>query len=372
MEISKKIALFTCHEDPNYGSMLQAYALAEAIKSLGKTPEYITYHSYPRQTWFLRMAKMFIKRLGLWRRSHEFSFFETPSFATTMAAFKKFHDKYIPCSEEEFYSNTIQNITNDDIYENYIVGSDQSWSPYLYDVKKPYFLDFSDLSKRNAYAPSLGTTTITDEYKQLLKQKLVMFDHLSCREKINSDMLSSLIGKEVVNVLDPTLLLMPKEWDKLCTHSLVKKEYILAYILGEKDSIVNFAENLGKEKHLPVYYIATRPCHLNHTKTLTGIGPDDFVGLIKNASYVVTDSYHGCLFSINYNVQFYAFSKHEGNIDDHDNARILEFLSFLHIEQRFQGDTQPAILKDVEYEVANSIINTMRKKSFAYLKRCIE
>lgn len=372
MEGQGKIALFTCHEDPNYGSMLQAYALVAAIKSFGYEAEYISYRNYPYQSWLIRVIKTIVRHLGLKKSVHEFSFFDTPEFADTLNAFKRFHRRYIPSSKKIYYSNTIRTITEHNEYTNYIIGSDQSWSPYLYDSRKPYFLDFAELPKRNAYAPSLGTTNISVEYKQLLQQKLSLFNHLSCRENSNSEMLSSLIGREVKNVLDPTLLLSFKEWDKIATTPKINGDYILAYILGEKDTIIKFADNLGNKTSLLVYYIVTRPKHKNHKNTLTGIGPDDFVGLVKHAKYVVTDSFHGTLFCIIYKVQFYAFSKQKGDMNNKDNIRILEFLKTLRLEERFQDDNHAFLLENVNYEESHHILLSMQKESVAFLKLCVE
>ena len=371
MERKEKIALFTCHEDPNYGSMLQAYALVAVIRSRGYDAEYITYKNYPYQSLLVRTIKTIARMFGIRRSMHEFSFFDSPAFATTKNAFKRFHRQYIPSSQKTYYCDTIWTIKDHCNYTNYIVGSDQSWSPYLYN-RTPYFLDFTELPKRNAYAPSLGTTSFTLEYKKLLQQKLSVFNHLSCRDKSNSVMLTSLVGKDVKYVLDPTLLLTPEEWDKIATTPEMKGDYILAYILGEKDTIVKFADDLGKTAGLPVYYIVTRPKHLNHQNTLTGIGPDDFVGLVKHARYVVTDSFHGSLFSINYNIQFYAFGKQKGDKYERDNIRILEFLQVLHLEGRYQDDSQALVLKDAVYEEANQILRHLREESIAYLQQCLE
>jgi hypothetical protein len=254
-----------------------------------------------------------------------------------------------------------------------MVGSDQSWSPNLYRPTKPYFLDIANFKNKCAYAPSLGTTVLSDEYRHFLKKKLMSFDYLSCRELVNSKMLSNLLGRPVQHVLDPTLLLTAKNWDDVATAPAIKGKYILAYILGEKDVIVNFAECLSKENGIPVYYIVTRPKYLNRDNALMGVGPDDFVGLIKNASCVITDSYHGCLFAINYNVNFYAFGKREGTVNTLDNVRIVEMLTMLGIQNRFlSDDTIFSKDEDIDYTNVNIIVNSMRTKSLEYLSKCIE
>lgn len=377
-ENNSKIALFTCHNDPNYGSMLQAFALAEAIRICGKRAEYISYIAAKAPHKGIVKALSNIKRhlltfVGKNPPPSEFDFFKSREFRTTMQAYKRFHDTYIPCSAQIYYADTIKEKLNVSNYCIYMVGSDQLWSPNLYRPTKPYFLDVADFRNKRAYAPSFGTTEFTDEYKQLLKEKLKSFDYLSCRELVNSRMLSNLLGKEVKHVLDPTLLLTPNEWNKIATKPTIEGKYILAYILGEKEIIAEFAESLSKYKGIPVYYIVTRPKYLNKTNTLTGVGPDDFLGLVKDASYVVTDSYHGCLFSINYNVNFYAFGKRQGSVNTLDNVRIIEMLNMFGIHSRFIDDeNSTGFLNDIDYSAVNSIVSDMRKESLEYLNKCVE
>lgn len=378
MEKNKKIALFTCHEDLNYGSMLQAYALVTAIRKLGYDAEYITYRIYARQNRFVkylkRLAKSFLSATGLRKERNPFQFFNTKAFAATKAAFQEFHRQWIPASLKVYYSNTITSELDPEEYSTFIVGSDQLWSPLLYacDSRIPYFLDFAELPSRSSYATSLGTSNIPEEYKLILKEKLSAFDNISCRETFNTKMLSDLLNRNVSHVLDPTLLLSVEDWNKVATEPPVKGDYILAYILGEKDSITEFAHSLGQQKRLPVYFIVTQPKYLSYSNALTGIGPDAFIGLVKNARFVVTDSYHGCLFCIIFGTQFFAFSKREGSVDTQDNIRILEILQVLGLEDRFWDDTRQTPLHDCNFQQAHEKIADKRQTSIKYLSGCLQ
>lgn len=378
MEKSKKIALFTCHDDLNYGSMLQAYALGVVIKKLGYHAEYITYRVYPKQNkvikFFKYIVKSCLKLAGIRIEKNPFDFFYTKPFSSTLEAFKSFHKQYIPASSKIFYSNTISKELDLKEYGSFIVGSDQLWSPFTYecDCRHPYFLDFADFPTRNSYGTSLGTTHLSDEYKQLLTNKLSTFNHISCRERSNSAMLTQLLGRPVENVLDPTLLLSSSEWNDIAKEPIIDGDYILAYILGEKNTITEFANHLGEVKSMPVHYIATRPKYLGYKNVLKGIGPDAFIGLIKNARYVVTDSYHGCLFCINYHIQFYAFNKRTGSINEQDNIRIFEFLQSLQLEDRFQDDSHVTILPDHDYKKTKQLLHQKREASIAYLSKCLQ
>lgn len=374
MQKKAKIALVSCHKDPNYGSMLQAYALAAAIRKEGKEAEYLDYRTC-RHPKMKDIPKRIIKRLFpnffLRRNNPEFAFLYTKQFASTIQSYHRFHETYIPYSTHTYYYDTARYDLDVDLYDSYIIGSDQLWSPFLYTGRNPYFLDFADMKKKNAYAPSLGTIDVPDSFKNVLKEKLQSFTNISCREYANSRMLTDLLGREVCHVLDPTLLLDSADWDKIASFPDMPSRYILAYILGERDEIIHFAEKLGKERKLPVYYIVTRPKYLHYPHILEGVSPNDFIGLIKHAAYIVTDSFHGCLFSINYNKQFFAFCKRSGDIHTNDNMRIFEFLQMVGAEYRLQNLPDACLLPDHDYTLTNQEISKMRGYSINFLKKCI-
>lgn len=376
-----KIALFSCHNDPNYGSMLQAYALAKVLSGFGVESEYLNYSNSPDPHKPIRIIKGFIKTPFVWlfsiirkrKSGGEYDFFHTPGFASTIDAYERFHKLYIPVSSRKYYYDSIKQKLNVKDYDVYMVGSDQLWSPHLYRPNNPYFLDFADIPKRCSYAPSFGTTNLKDDYIQLLKQKLAHFQYLSCRESANCKLLTEVLGRKVTHVLDPTLLLTPVDWNKIAKSPNIKGDYILAYILGEKETVVKFAEKLSVIHNLPIYFVVTRPKYLSVKNPIKGVGPDDWLGLIRGARYVVTDSFHGCLFCINYNVNFYAFSKREGDLNAQDNARILEFLGILGLQHRFQNDKDnPQMMQDIDFILVNKRIEQLRERSVDYLKQCIE
>lgn len=374
----KKIALVSYYKDPNYGTMLQAYALYKAIALLGKDSEYISYISYlPRKgimCKIIHIIKQIVKFFLKTRIKGEFSFFQTKDFKSTMDAFNNFHIKYIPESNQQYNALTINESVHR--YEHFIVGSDQTWSPYM--NRSPYSINFlsfiSESSKKSAYAPSIGTTDIPEDFQQRLKKELSSFGNLSCRERSNCCLLEKLTSIKTEYVLDPTLLLDPSEWNKVAQAvNEMPQHYILCYILGEKNCIAKFAETLGEQHNIPVYYIVTRPKYLLKNNRLLGIGPAEFISLINNADYVITDSFHGTIFCVNYNVNFYSFSKRDivGDNVNNDNARILTVLIELGLANRFRKDNDDTFESDIDFAVVNSIITSRRKDSINYLKSII-
>jgi hypothetical protein len=287
-----------------------------------------------------------------------------------MNEFEKFYKEYIPHSEVTYNPKTIRNITG---YSKYIIGSDQTWSPNLYTPVSINFLDFAkNNSLKNAYAPSLGTTSVPDWFQIIIKEKLSGFANLSCREKTNCKLIEKLTGHKVQHVLDPTLLITPEQWDEVSQRVNMPHKYVLCYILGEKKWISSFAEMLGEKKNLPVYYIAIRPIYLQKANCLNGIGPAQLISLIKKASYVVTDSFHGSIFSINYNRNFYCFTKRENTNDKNDNDRILEVLKDFDLSNRFKEDCDMSLEEDLAFEMVNTILQSKREESITYLKKILE
>ncbi len=365
-----KIGLISYHSEPNYGTMLQAYALSKALNILGIENEYVRYQGSPRKSFIFKIIRAIVRTI-IPAKPSQFDFFHKKEFASTLNAFNKFHKDYIPTSPKEYYTNTIQDANYQ--YDKFIVGSDQTWSEYMNrsGVTANFLKFVTDNSKKNSYAPSIGSLTISDEFAETLKNSLRSFNHLSCREKPNCEKLSLLTGKNVEYVVDPTLLLTAKEWDKIAiAPNLPTKKYILAYILGEKDCIVEYAESLGLKVGLPVYYILTRPKYLNMSNCLKGVGPAEFIGLVRDAAYVVTDSFHGTAFCLNYGTQVYCFTKRKvtPNETAMDNDRIKLFLSEFGLENRLKDDNDTTIENDFNPRNYQEHLEDFRNSSWNYLK----
>lgn len=350
--------LISYHSDHNYGTMLQAYALERALHSLGVESEYVSYHDSQSPSAAKRLLRLI---RGIFHQRKEFS--------AARRKFDAFHKRYIPHSRQ-FYNDTI--CQADALYDNFIVGSDQVWSPFMNRRRNGVnFLRFvSENAGKNAYAPSLGKTSFSPEYLSYLKENLKDFRTLSCRERQNAEMLSDLLGRKVHYVLDPTLLLDSEEWDRIATPVKMPESYILCYALGEKKSVRLFAEKLGRHKGLPVYYILTGPSCLKEKNIIGNAGPSEFVYLVKNAACIVTDSFHGTLFSIIYRRSFYSFAKRESSSDDlaDDNARIPMFLSELSLEHRFRKDDDSTFCEDIDYDIPAARLGRLKEDSMAILK----
>ncbi len=373
--MNRKIGLISYHRDPNYGTMLQAFALAYTIKKMGGNCEYLNYFEYKQPSTLKSLvSRIFriIRKVYNIKRKDEYDFFNQKEFTPIMHKFKSFHEQYIPYSSKKYYVDNIKEAV--DNYQYFIVGSDQTWSSEVNKLGTTInYLDFENKKeKKRSYAPSLGTVHLDDKYVDLLVSKLENFKFISCRERQNCECLNEKLSRAVEFVLDPTLLLQPSDWDKFVPTRVVEEEYILAYILGQRECISEFAEKLGRIYNIPVYYILTRPEMLHKRNVLRNIGPFDFINLIKYSKYVVTDSFHGTVFSINYERDFYSFAKRDGGIGKLDNDRIAVLLEEFNLTERFITNEELIDYPSIDYTDIKSKLAVLRMKSIQYLKNIIE
>lgn len=375
--MANRIGIISYHSDPNYGTMYQAYALARVIKNLGGEPEYIRYETIlyrsSLKSMIIQIVKWILEKLRIHKRPlTEYSFLRTKEFRNLVRKYKVFHDTYIPISDKVYYANTAEQANG--IYDYFIVGSDQTWSPACnVNPKTPNFLSFvTDKNRKRSYAPSVGSIHISSDYKSRLIKELSGFEYLSCREYANAKLLSRALDKPVQHVLDPTLLVKVEEWQKIEKEVSMPDKYILCYILGTKQCISDYAEMLGNAKGMPVYYMVTRPEYFGKKNRLIDISPSEFLYLLRKASYVVTDSFHGTMFSINFNRNFYSFAKRAtSDATGLDNDRIMDFLNLVGLENRFINDGETRLESDIDFVPVNDYLTKTRVESIKYLTKII-
>jgi hypothetical protein len=314
-EKRKKIGILTLHGYVNYGNRLQAYATQEVIKKLGFDAHILIIKdvsSYKDKVIKLtnKLFKASLKETcikALNKIKEKIVFFINRNFIKEREkVFKNFSKKYL---SEVYYYNTKESLKNlSENYDFFITGSDQVWNPFC--TNSLYFLDFTNKAKRIAYAPSFGISNIPNKYIDIYKNWLLGMKNISVREIIGSQIIHNLIGKDAIVLIDPTLMLTKKQWLSVSKKSINKPKngYILIYFLGAKTKKVNNKqiEKIIKYSNLEVINIAD----LKDKKSYK-IGPDEFIDYINSASLVLSDSFHGIIFSILMETPFIAFERIE-------------------------------------------------------------
>lgn len=379
----KRIGIITYFNYYNYGSMLQGFALQHYIQNNYSDIdcELINFRSIPpNNTSFWRKAKVRFNRIGYYL-THLSEIRTKSAYHSKMSIRNTYFDIFLNTQVKvtpEFYRNKSQLMQHPPIYDIYITGSDQTWSPNIsggYDLS-PMFLDFAvGGARKAAYAPSVGVSKFTHEQESFLKCKLNSYSLISCREVGGAKLLERITGKEVPPVIDPTLLLNKNQWEKLAVPSEIKVNYIFCYFLGSRQYYRDFAKKLSMQTGLPIVCLPVNWKDFSNDDNLVwNAGPLEFVGLINGAEYVCTDSFHGVAFSSNLNKNFYAFIKHAGLSDAGDNSRLFDYLKRIGLEDRLitEYDGNEICVKSIDYSSVNERLAKERENSYRYIDRIIQ
>lgn len=294
-------------------------------------------------------------------------------------AFFNFQEQAVPHTDVYNAQNIAESVSHDDIF---IVGSDQVWNPAW--TEDAYFLNFvPDHNGKIAYAASIGTNKVPRDFLEHVVPYLRRFDFISVREESAKEILQPYLEQEIKVVLDPTLLLQQDEWNKIAVQPMVQRPYIFVYLLGEKRAhralIKKFARTLGlKIAFLPHVHFRFNPADCFFADyNLYDVGPAEFVGLVKNAEMVFTDSFHGCVFSIIYGRKFWALKRHKDSDPQNMNSRLYTLFRSLGLSDRLieneDADYDAAYLnREIDYNEVDRRLNALRKDSSAFLLHAIE
>lgn len=367
------------HKNYNYGGQLQAWALHHVLVQSGKRCVQISFqHSSTFNRSILsRLSSLTVEKVL--NKIVRISYF---NFNKKLAGRRK---KFIEFEEtiphtKVYSEKTISECVNDgDIF---VVGSDQVWNPDW--TSSTYFLDFVPKSNlKVAYAASLGKNKVSNDFLEQVSHYLDDFAFISVREKEAKIVLENHLKKKISLVLDPTLLVNEKEWQNQAITSLPEQSYIFVYLLGDNVNHKRKIKEYAKRKNLEIVYIPHIHFHYDNSdcgfadKELYDVGPKEFLGLIRNASEVITDSFHGCVFSVIFKKQFCAFKRHQDNLDSNMNSRLYTLFDFLSLKSRLIEDSFSIedmlniMSSRIDYEKTEKTLSELRKQSLDYLMNAI-
>lgn len=361
----KKIGILTYHRSINYGAVLQAYALRNTIHKLGYNAEVIDYGKIGQDKLFYWSTSSLKAIIG----STINNFLRLFGEKKRLRNFKSFSENVIGISSKHYYQRD-ELIKDIDKYDYIITGSDQVWHPMICEDDMTYFLDLPISSNQKiAYAPSFGVKELSEEQRKKYTPLLKQIGHLSIREEAGKEILKSLLNKETPIVLDPTLLCGAEEWDKIAVLPKTKKKYILFFtILGDPEGSKEFVYELRKKFNYDIIKIGDIRDLLNSKYKIGRYSsPQEFIGLIKNAEFVVTNSFHGTVFSIIYRKNFFTFL----NKNDR-NSRLESITQILGLENRLKkGISKLPDNLETDYTQAEIKLNILKKQSIDFLKNAL-
>lgn len=360
-----KIAIITYSRAYNYGSALQTYALNRYLTSLecdARTIDYTTDAQQNLYTIFEPIKGV----LSIVRNLQSIIHFR--GLQLHKARFERFLLDKVPMTHSVSSNSDLVDLN--DNFDYFVCGSDQIWNAQCDDFDPTYMLSFvKDKRKCIAYAPSLGAGGRDIKTKEALCKYVKGFKAVSTRESESQELICKYISCPVSNVLDPVFLLDKDEWNSILPGvDSFCGDYILGYFIGDVEGMRDFAYLLYKKTSMPVVVIWKSVRDIKYGfKTFYSAGPLEFVNLVKNAKYVVTNSFHAISFSLIFRKTFWAFISPDGK-----DKRITSVLDIVFLKGRIVNidNVDRDITSCIDYENVNfSRLETMISDSKDYLKR---
>lgn len=362
-----KIGILTFHRAHNYGAVLQAYALQTYLQDASHEVEIIDY----RPSFIENSYKLFKRIKPKSSRSKLLKIFaflpslllSTPTNYLSRRKRQRYFTKFIAsklkCSSESFTQGSIPTTH----YDLIIVGSDQVWNTNITrGFDNLYWGEFTTETpaRKITYAASSSFYSFSDEQKNKIANLLKNFDNISVREETLKNYLKDNFNTESTTVLDPTLLVDSSLWQNLAQKAS-NSPYVLTYFANNKT--LNPAKKLAKEKEIKAIGVFDGSSIKNLTSlNVKSFKVEEFVGLFKDADFVVCSSFHGLAFSIIFNKQFYYL----GHKNNHNSDRALSLLKNLDIEDRFVEEINE-ITQEIDYKKVNEKLENLREKSRRFL-----
>lgn len=371
----RKIGVFTFHFAENYGAVFQAYGLVTCLRNLGVEAEIINYHpdyveggggfKLPTSKKNIR-ANLVIayqkltKLYSLLRNNHGLK-----------QKFAVFRHNYLHVSDISYKSLAeLRNAAP--AYDVYVCGSDQIWNPSeQFGVDPAYFLSFGDKKKKRvSYAASFGRDTLDEGCHQEIGGLLKAFDALSVREQTGVELARKLSGREVYWMPDPTILLT--DYTPIVHAPDRQKPYMFSYVLRSGEGITEIQAHIAQRLSLDIL-VPHNP--MRRWKVIGETiypGPEEWLGYIKHADFVVTNSFHGTVFSVLFNKPFITIGL--GGSKSGLNARAKALLKRVGLEQRLLTDLTVAnaetlLQEQIDWDAVNQKLADWRKEALDFINR---
>lgn len=373
--IMKKIVLVTWVGNGNYGTSLQSFALHRKLEMLGYKVSFL--QNFPNTFGFKYKVNNILSSLGI----------DTKKIKETIRPQKQtLKQRKLADFISKNYSFYKPILSQSDLGELkastdvFVTGSDQIWNT-AFRFTPFYFLDFAGDSKRVAYASSIGLNDFPKQHKPIVKELLSKFSHIGLREQTAVDIVSKLLGRaDVVQVLDPTFLLNEVEWteisDKATIEIKLPKKFIFCYLIGNnswyKQQLGEVISATGIKNVIIVPAAENADFSIEGATVYENAGPLEFVKLIKESSFVCTDSFHATAISINLNKNFVEFMRFKDSDKVSQNSRIYDVLNHYQLMNRIYSDKTTEWSDGIDFKYSNIQLEEDRRHSLNYLINAIE
>ena len=351
-----KIGILTQHFLLNYGGIIQNFALQQVLLKLGHDPLTFEHDTcYSRTRWFLRTIK-YILRTRSFRNIPVYPIYNGRIGNKNFIKFVLKNIKSVPVTD------FTPSLTAQYGIDAYVVGSDQVWRPAfnLGPRLGNMFLNFADDKvKKLSYAASFGCKEweYTEEQELQCGKLAKRFDAISVREASGVDLCKEHFGVDATLVLDPTLLLDKEDYGKVCNDVPRKGKHIFVYSLVVSEGVLAVAEKVAEKMGLPII-VKQAGSKVRKEDTI-----EDWFAEFRDADYVVTDSFHGMVFSIIFNKPFSVVMNPSGG-----NERYISLLSHLGLMERIVKGETLSSNSIINWQEVNLKLTDLKKTSLLFLR----
>lgn len=342
----KKVKIITIYDQDNYGNRLQNYAVQTLLTKLGFDVKTV------KSEYFSTLKRQILWPIYRWLKNLK----EIACGNRRRKNFLLFNNRYI--------NSTILYYNNQKCYnffaDYYITGSDQIWNPkcnrmgkldLLYDYKKEKCISLS---------PSFGVVNMNNREIKILKEAVHNLKKVSIREDEGADLIKKISGIDAKVLIDPTMALLPSEWMTIESKVYsIPQNYLATYFLSEPSiEMKKYINQIASVYNFEIVNI------MDKSSIYYTSGPSEFIYIIRNASLVITDSFHGSVFSILFNIPFYVVDRKYGEINM--NGRIETLLNKFDLKERYLLNFSNLNYK-CDFSKANSILDKEREQFNTFL-----
>lgn len=376
-----KVAVLTLRLHSNYGGILQAYALMHVLKLLGHEPCFVDIQYFKKRNnisrYFIYVRNAILKYLfghknvEIFQEKRYEKEYEIVCKNTRLFVENNIYPKTdFVCSRSDW-----RQLQDHYKFDAYVVGSDQVWRPAYFKHIEYFFLSFLNTSvvKRIAYAASFGTQEWTFSEKQtfLCGKLLKKFDAVSVREESAINMCKQYFGVEAIQVLDPTMLLSKDDYKKLLPKNFELKSDVdlLVYLLDVNELKNNVVSRIEQQMNTKGVWINNPKSENKKISYEERIAPpvENWLSGFLSARYVITDSFHACVFSILFHIPFVVIGNSSRGL-----ARFYSLLSLFGLENRLlsENDSSPCHVfeETIDWAFVDMKLQEMREKSILFLR----
>lgn len=346
----------------NYGSALQSWALCRQLKKIGLEPILVDYcpnihlDSDPLNP----SKKMWDQDLETLHNIEKL----LPDIRENYYKFENFYNTHFQRTKKRYTSQNFEKIIEDERLDGFVCGSDTIFCiDEFKELDEAYFANYNCMQGMSvAYAASFGDSHFSTNDIQELKHHLKNFRAIGLRETGWLNFVRNNVDTNVQQVLDPTLLLSSEDYDAIAAERQLESDYLLLYSRRYDKEMERFADELACKFELPIVEISIRANNCNRHILRYDAGVEEFISLVKHARFIVTNSFHGIIFSTQYQIPFYCFTREQGD------AKIQELLSLLGLQERIDI-TAPT---KMDFSETQRRIEKYRIRSLNFLRKAIK